>query len=224
MSGTDAFAAIPRLREICRSGMNTLEYLGLLEDESRRIPTIDMDARSRNRMARLPINQQRTARILRTHSVPDDLRSRIGALTVPQFWMILTEPWCADSAQCIPYFVKFAECNERIQLCFLLRDQNPTVMDRYLTDGSRGIPKIVAFNVHGNEIFRWGPRPREGQELFQKGKAEGLPKEQTLERLHLWYGRNRGEAITAEFEALLNSPGLHPDSQPDLPIAPQAFD
>jgi len=34
-------------------------------------------------------------------------------------------------------------------------------MDKYLTNGGRVIPKLVAFDKDMNELFQWGPRPEE---------------------------------------------------------------
>jgi hypothetical protein len=114
--------------------------------------------------------------------------------------MLLTEDWCGDSAQNIPYIVKMAECNSMINLRILLRDQNTDIIDLYLSDSnSRSIPKLVAFNENGDELFQWGPRPKEAQELVRKLKSEGLSKEEYILQLHLWYGKNRRKNLELEF-------------------------
>ena len=48
-------------------------------------------------------------------------------------------------------------------------------------------------------------RPAAAQAVFDEAKAEGLAKPDLLERLHLFYGRNRGAALDAEFVALLDT-------------------
>ncbi len=117
--------------------------------------------------------------------------------------MILTESWCGDSAQISPYI---AEQNQRIDLRILLRDENLDIMDQYLTDGkSRSIPKLIAFDCQGNELFQWGPRPAEAQAFVIKAKQDGIPKEHYLGKLHKWYASNKGKAIEDEFKKILVS-------------------
>jgi hypothetical protein len=125
--------------------------------------------------------------------------------------MVLTEPWCGDSAQCVPCLEKLAGSHPSIEIRFLLRDDNLEIMDRYLTDGKRGIPKLVAFDAQGTELYRWGPRPAEAQVVMDAALAEGLDKPARLEKLHLFYGRNRGRALDAEMVAVL---GRYLDERP----------
>ena len=39
--------------------------------------------------------------------------------------------------------------------------------------------------------------------MVDEAKTEGLEKPDMLERLHLWYGRDRGKHLDAEFAAVL---------------------
>ena len=47
------------------------------------------------------------------------------------------------------------------------------------------------------------PGPAAAQEVFLAAKNEGLEKPDIMEKLHLFYGRNRGVALDAEFVSLL---------------------
>jgi hypothetical protein len=76
-------------------------------------------------------------------------------------------------------------------------------MDAYLTDGTRGIPKLTAFDSQGRELFRWGPRPKPAVELFRRFKEEEVPGPELREKLHLWYAKNRGRALEEELVDLL---------------------
>jgi hypothetical protein len=184
-----------------RGALDRKAYLEVLSEYARKRP--EGDEVSRRHLATGPINLQRTRRILATYRVGEEVKKVFSAITEDQFWMILSEPWCGDSAQCVPYLVSLAECSPLITLRFLLRDEHPDIMDRYLTDGKRSIPKLVAFSAAGVELFRWGPRPAEAQELFLRALKEGIPREERLKQLHLWYGGNRGKAIEEEILALL---------------------
>jgi len=131
------------------------------------------------------------------------LASLLQIVTEPEQWLVLTEPWCGDSAQCLPCVAVMAERQPNIGLHILPRDANLDIMDQFLTDGKRSIPVVVMFDAAGREAGRWGPRPAAAQAEFDAAKAAGLDKPAILERLHLWYGRDRGRAVDAEFCSLL---------------------
>ena len=79
-------------------------------------------------------------------------------------------------------------------------------MDQYLTNGkSRSIPKLVSFDKDGNELFQWGPRPKEAQELVLTSKQNGEEKEKYNEKLHKWYALNRGATLETEFKNILSA-------------------
>jgi len=150
------------------------------------------------------LNSHRSQRVQKTFTVSDELKSKVAAINEKQIWMVITEDWCGDSAQNLPYIAKIADCNPLVNLRIIQRDDNLDIMDLYLTNGkSRSIPKLVAFDEKGEELFQWGPRPSEAQAMVDQWKAEGLDKNEFIEKLHLWYGRNRGAAIEAEFISLL---------------------
>ncbi len=123
---------------------------------------------------------------------------------MPQLWMVLSEFSCGDSAQILPVIAHLAALNPKIDLRLLLRDQNPDIMDLYLTGGSRSIPKLVVFSGSGKELFNWGPRPEGARLMFAEGKNAGLPKETNIERIHGFYGRDRGRTVEKEIVELLS--------------------
>jgi hypothetical protein len=185
------------------NGLTYAEYLTAVENLARTPSEEPADDLTRNRVRNAGLNLQRMQRITRTYIPGEPLRLALARVTRPQLWMVLSEPWCGDSAQVLPYLQKMVEISPAITMRMLLRDENPDIMDNYLTDGTRGIPKVVAFDAQGEELFRWGPRPAEGQAVFRRAREEGKTKKEALEALHLWYGRNRGQAIEAEFLLLL---------------------
>lgn len=177
-------------------------YLTLMEDQAN--TSIDgLAPEDAERVAYTKLNLHRTRRIGRTYEVSPELAARLDAVTEPRLWMVLTEPWCGDSAQCLPYLAAMAGRNPLIELRILLRDANLDIMDRYLTNGSRSIPRLVVLAADGTELWEWGPRPAAAQAEFERAKAEGLDKPELLERLHLWYGRDRGKGIEGELTSLV---------------------
>jgi hypothetical protein len=149
------------------------------------------------------LNLQRMRRVQRTYRVSDDLGTLLRRIAQPQLWMVLSEPWCGDSSQCLPVIAAASACNDLINLRILLRDDNLDVMDLYLTNGKRGIPLLVAFDSEGGEILRWGPRPAPAQTIFNEAKAAGLGKPELLAKMHLFYGQNGGRAVDSELAELL---------------------
>jgi len=184
-------------------GMSYAEYEQLLVVYAARRPEDAASEEDREHILTGPLNLQRSSRIRRTYAPSADILRAVERVNAPQTWMVLSEPWCGDSAQCVPYIAGIAGLSGSIDLRIFLRDANPDLMDLCLTGGKRSIPKLMAFDASGEELFRWGPRPREAQELVDRMLGEGVEKRVRLERLHRWYGKNRGRAIEEELLQLL---------------------
>lgn len=157
----------------------------------------------KNLLENKKLNLHRMIRIEKHYHVSNELKNLIQQIDKPQIWMIISEIWCGDSAQNIPYIAKLVELNPKINLKIILRDTNPDIMDLYLTNGTRSIPILIAFNESGEELFKWGPRPQEAIKLFADLKLQGLEKSAILEKVHLWYGRNRGKKLEIELMQLI---------------------
>jgi len=151
------------------------------------------------------LNYQRTQRIHKTFKPNDKLFSVMNIIDKQMIWMVITEPWCGDSAQNLPFIYEISKLNENIQLKIIYRDKNLDIMDLYLTDGkSRSIPKLVVFSEFGDELFQWGPRPVELVNQIDKWKSEGLTKEEFLPMIHLWYAQDKGNNLINEILNLLS--------------------
>lgn len=122
----------------------------------------------------------------------------------PQTWLVITEGWCGDAANIVPVFNHIEKANPTIQVRFILRDEHLDIMDAYLTNGGRSIPKVVILDAELKETATWGPRPAEGQALMDEMKAQDLPYKEKAEKLQLWYARNRTAAIQTELAALIS--------------------
>jgi len=154
------------------------------------------------------LNWSRTQRIHKTISLNAELKIAAEKIQNNYTWMVLTEAWCGDSAQNLPVIAEIAKLNpEKIKLYILLRDENPELMDKYLTNGARAIPKLIAVNETMNkETFVWGPRPLPAQELLRKWKRNPGDKswEEFEKELHSWYAKDKTQTIQSEFLSLLN--------------------
>jgi hypothetical protein len=189
-----------------REGMTYQQYLEMTKEELANPGSSSADNKERSETKKL--NIQRMSRIDRSYEPGIDIRNEIEKIAYNQLWMIITENWCGDSAQNLPYIAKAASLNPKIDLRIILRDSNLDIMDNYLTDGTGSIPKLVAFDEEGSELFQWGARPRAAQELVSELKKQGFEKKYYLEKLHSWYARNRGTDIEREILQLLKNANL----------------
>lgn len=151
------------------------------------------------------LNFQRSSRLEKTFIPTDETKQLFSEINQQQKWIVITESWCGDSAQNLPVIAKLAQLSGLIDFKIVLRDSNLEFMDLHLTNGGRAIPKLIVFDENDNELFQWGPRPVEAQNLFTRLKNDGLPKPDINKELHLWYGRNRGKEVEREIYELLKS-------------------
>ena len=146
------------------------------------------------------LNQTRINRIDKTYSPSPEIAESISKITTPQTWCILTAVWCGDSAQNVPQLVKMAETNPLIDVKLIERDENLDIMDAFLTDGKRSIPKLIALDSNGGIVFTWGSRPAAAQALVRNAIDSGVEKKVWEEQLHLWYARNKGKDLEQEIK------------------------
>lgn len=151
------------------------------------------------------INVHRMNRLDKHVDLTPSLKEQLECLDDEWIWMVLTEAWCGDAAQNIPVIVKMAEVSDNIELKFILRDQHLDIMDEYLTNGGRSIPKLICLDaITMKEIGTWGPRPAEAQEKAMKWKdALNVSKSKWAEKLHTWYADDRTETLQEEFRELI---------------------
>ena len=152
------------------------------------------------------------ARMKRAHTTTPlnaEAAARLQRLTQPQTWVVLTEAWCGDAGQNLPVMALLAASQPLVRLRLLYRDAHPAVMDAYLTEGSRSIPKLIALDGEGRELFTWGPRPAPGQALLKAWRATpGMPKDEFYKQLQAWYNADHGQTLQAELaELATRAPG-----------------
>ena len=150
------------------------------------------------------LNQQRMHRLDKSIVVLPSAEALIRSITLPQTWLVLTEAWCGDAAQSVPVMHALALLNPLIELRMLMRDENPELMDRYLTNGvSRSIPKLIGVDTTTlEELFTWGPRPAPLQEFFMRMKAEGMDYHVIKEELQRWYNKDKTATIQQELSTM----------------------
>ena len=154
------------------------------------------------------INLQRTNRIQKTFKPKNDIVEQIKKIEKSLFWLVITEDWCGDSAQNLPYFIKYAEYNPLIKIRIILRDENLDTIESYFQSGNpKSIPKILIYNEIGEELFVWGPRPKIAQDLVSQLIAEGYTSDEFNKELHSWYAKNKGKELEKEIIHILKEIG-----------------
>lgn len=153
------------------------------------------------------LNVQRMNKWDKRIELNQDLIRLAKKMTNEQLWVVLTEGWCGDAAQNLPVINKVAQQNDKIELKLLLRDQHPDLMDEYLTNGARSIPKLIVYDKStGSKLFEWGPRPKPIQDLLYQIKNNlDFSYEQFALQTHTWYAKDKGNTLQKELLALLKS-------------------
>lgn len=151
------------------------------------------------------LNVQRMQRLDKTTRVLPELLAAVRALPQPYEWLIITEGWCGDAAQIVPVLEAVARASEgKIRTHYLLRDENPDLMDRYLTNGARSIPQLVVLHPGTlTEAAHWGPRPAPAQTLLLELKAQGATHEEYAEKIHGWYAKDKTHTTQQELLTLM---------------------
>ncbi|WP_440120682.1 thioredoxin family protein [Tenacibaculum sp. Ill] len=150
------------------------------------------------------LNDKRMKRLDKTVKLTKETLAKIKDVKEPQTWLVLTEGWCGDAAQNLPVINKIAEENPNINLKLVLRDENLELMDKFLTNGGRSIPKLIALNQENEVINTWGPRPTTATKMVvdYKEKHGSLDADFKTD-LQVWYNKNKGENTQEDLVSML---------------------
>jgi hypothetical protein len=157
----------------------------------------------------ISLNQHRMHRVEKTFVISDTLKQEIQGLKNKTYWLVLTEHWCGDASQTLPVLHKIEEESEgKIEMKLVYRDQNLPLMDKYLTNNGRSIPKLIQLDSNFNVILDWGPRPVIAQNLVKEVKSNQATAETYANQLHLWYAKDKQKSIEIEMIELLKQSNL----------------
>lgn len=151
------------------------------------------------------LNRARMKRLDKTQQILPELEIITKEITEKQVWLVLTESWCGDAAQNVPVLEKLAEMNPLIDLRLVLRDDNDELMQKYLTNGGKSIPKLIAVSADlEKELFTWGPRPAAAQVEVKRllDENDGF-NEKVKEGIQIWYNHDKGISMQHELMELL---------------------
>ena len=151
------------------------------------------------------LNFSRLKRSYKTTTPSEKVLETVDCLNDKMTWLVLTETWCGDAAQNIPVLAKIAEANPAISFRLIFRDEHSEVMNNFLTNGSKSIPKLIALDKNLNILGTWGPRPKVIQEWFLSEKANGADMDKLKIDLQHKYNEDKGQALQQEMVKLMKA-------------------
>ncbi len=150
------------------------------------------------------LNDHRMDRLDKMVQLVPEAASVLSRLKGKQYWLVISELWCGDAAQNLPVLAKLVNATTHIEMRIILRDENPEVMEAYLTNGTRSIPKLIVLGEKLEELWTWGPRPAGAQKLMDDFKASGgADKNLIITEIQKWYNADNGVSVQKEILELL---------------------
>ena len=152
------------------------------------------------------LNEARMHRLDKTIKITEENSVKLKTLNKSYLWIVLTESWCGDAAQILPVLNKMVlEANQKIELKLALRDENEDLMDHFLTNKAKAIPKLIVIDkATGSVVGDWGPRPQGAIDLIERYKEKfGVIDETAKTELQLWYLHDKGVSTQNEIIQLL---------------------
>jgi len=193
------------IAESLKKSFSYLEYRNLVSES-----LIDAEPQFVNGfdlVAYTKLNEQRMKRLDKTLVITPENQNYLKNIKHSVLWVVLSEGWCGDAAQALPVFYKMAELSDFIDLKIVLRDDNDQLMNLFLTNGGKSIPKLLMVDPETLEVFaHWGPRPAKAVELVNnlKDKFGGLT-DDVKEELQKWYNTDKSVSTQNEIISLLKN-------------------
>ena len=151
------------------------------------------------------LNEARMNRLEKTVKISTEIIQKLNQLNGDYIWLVISEGWCGDAAQILPVIYKMAELSERIDLKIVFRDENEELMNLFLTNGTKSIPKLIILDKNTLEVLGdFGPRPIGAKQLILDYKAKhGIVDETAKTNLQLWYLHDKGLSTQKEILDLM---------------------
>ena len=151
------------------------------------------------------LNDRRMKRWDKTLRFPENEVEKIMSVNRKINWLVLTESWCGDAAPTIPVMNKISEINPNIDLRIILRDEHLDLMDQFLTQNARSIPKLISFDAQSGKVLgTWGPRPGTAMKMAKDFREKnGSLTAEFKEELQRWYNADKGQDTLEDLLELL---------------------
>ena len=150
------------------------------------------------------LNDRRMKRLDKTIQISEDTIASAKDIKEPITWLVLTEGWCGDAAQTLPIINKIANQSDKIELKIVLRDENEELMNQFLTNGGKSIPKLIALNEENEVLDSWGPRPSFPTQMVKDYKEKHGQLDADFKKdLQVWYNKDKGKNTQEDMMKLL---------------------
>lgn len=151
------------------------------------------------------LNEARMNRLDKKMVVSEETIQKLLSLRKSYTWLVISEGWCGDAAQLLPIFNKMAGIAPHIDLKIVFRDENEALMNLFLTNGAKSIPKLVVLQKENDKVIgSWGPRPAGATHLIKSYKEQyGVIDETAKTELQLWYLHDKGLCTQNEIATLM---------------------
>ncbi|UJF27787.1 thioredoxin family protein [Planococcus sp. 107-1] len=134
-------------------------------------------------MTLMESNQEKSYSIYEKFNLPEDTEFMELLKEKQPHVLVITEDWCGDAMMNNAILRKIAEASG-IEVHCVYRDENLELMDRYLTNGGRSIPKYIFLSKEGEVLGDWGPRAPKVQEFVMEKKSRLPEKDDPQFELH----------------------------------------
>ncbi len=191
--------------KIFEAGMDYSTYRQLIETLLAAGKTTGSD-HSESMLHYTKMNIQRMNRLAQTVVLNDELLTTIAKVKGNFHFLVISEGWCGDAAQILPVFEKIiSAAPEKFDLKIVLRDQNPELINQYLTNGGKAIPVLLILDENYHPVLpKWGPRPQILQQLLAGWKKESQDALLIATQLHGWYAKDKTKETQFELMRLLD--------------------
>lgn len=149
------------------------------------------------------LNEVRMKRLEKTLKLDLEVEKALRNLKSKQTWLVIAEGWCGDAAQILPIIKLMSDASKNIDFKLVFRDENEELINLFLTNGAKSIPKLLLLDESFNLINHWGPRPEGAKNLIIEYKAKhGIVDEAAKIALQKWYLDDKGISTMMEIAGL----------------------
>ncbi len=153
------------------------------------------------------LNDKRMKRLDKKLLLTEEATVILNNLEENFIFLVLMESWCGDGAQTLPVINKIASLSSKIALKIVLRDTNDELMQHFLTNGGKAIPKLLILEKETlNVVNSWGPRPQTLTKIVNAYKKEhGSLDTEFKQKIQVWYNKDKGLSTQKDIVSLLKT-------------------
>ncbi|WP_162558685.1 thioredoxin family protein [Robertkochia solimangrovi] len=193
------------LIEAKQKGLSYSEYRKLIKDLLAK-DKVTGETQSQSFLDYTLLNEKRMDRWEKRFELKKDQIAALEEYKGEQTWLVISEGWCGDAAHVLPVLQQMTEVNSKISMKIVLRDEHENLMNSFLTEGARSIPKLIAIDDRTEEvIFEWGPRPSTLRDKVNEFKDNfGKITPEFRSEIQMWYNKDKGNTTVTDLLQLLS--------------------